>query len=103
MKKYIENMGWLLLPDKVMKLDKQAHVFAGLYFAGLAFILSMALWSSKWLSFFIAVVFSAAVGWIKEYMDSQEKNNKFDNKDLIFTIIGGLLAAVLLVVIYQKP
>ena len=73
------------LIKKIGGIDKLLHFLCGMIIALIALIILKSAVSAIFLAFFI--------GLLKEGLDSQQVDNKFDWLDLLFTIVGGLLGA----------
>lgn len=71
--------------------DDQAHLFGGMAVSSLAIQYNKSMLDGKLNNFVVAVASSAVAGTVKELIDANEPNNKFDKKDLGYTIFGGLI------------
>ena len=83
-----------------MKLDKQLHFLAGILLALYATVLGVIAEVSILIVALNAIVISSLAGVAKELVDKRQKNNHFDKKDLLCTVLGGIVVGVPLIIIY---
>ena len=70
--------------------DKKLHYAAGVITGGLGHAIILHETGDKTKAFIGGILTSVIVGTAKEYLDGQESGNRFDNKDLLATALGGV-------------
>jgi len=75
--------------------DKKAHVLAGGFFAAPTSAITFNETGSYKKSFLNGVYASVLVGVGKEVYDSSQSGNRFDNRDVLATVIGGIVSSAL--------
>ena len=82
--------------------DKQEHFIAGAFFGSFAYAIVLDKTENNRKAFLASVVTAVAFGTIKETIDSREKGNYFDTRDLLATTYGGLSIGITLDLISKK-
>jgi hypothetical protein len=92
-----------------MKQDKINHTLIG---CGVAFIVGIVTYlmqqdefgnvagSAAWAGVFAALVSAALAGGVKEWCDMHTSGNKWDWKDFAATMVGGVVAALVIIGIH---
>ncbi len=75
--------------------DKKAHILAGAFFAAPTSAITFNETGDYKKSFLNGVYASLILGVGKEVYDSNQLGNKFDNRDVLATIIGGIVSSAL--------
>lgn len=83
-----------------MKKDKILHIIAGILAAGAAGIPVYAETLSLFAGLYSALFTAFVAGLAKELGDCANDLNKFDPKDLLFTVLGGIIPALFIVLMH---
>lgn len=92
MKRYIKNMGYFLLPLKVMDSDKQKHALFGSFLSIAYLILYNGFGVSKTVSIFATLLAVVVISYMIEIVQLFKPNRVFDNGDVAATLFGSIVA-----------
>ena len=81
--------------------DKQNHLAAGFMIAGTSNALTWKFTERKVLAFGVGIGMSALAGHLKENYDLKH-NSIYDNQDLKYTVIGGLIGSSIVSILTLK-
>ncbi len=70
--------------------DKQEHFMAGAFFGTLSYAIVLNKTEDNRKAFLASVATAVLFGTIKEAVDSRQKGNYFDTRDLLATTYGGI-------------
>ena len=80
----------VVISMEAQELDKQAHFLAGAVVGGITYNYIYEETGDRNKALLSSIASALLVGTIKEMVDSQERNNYFDGKDLLAAGLGGL-------------
>ncbi len=84
------NNNQFILQEK----DKQYHFAAGTVITGVTYEWALRKYGNKRKALFISVGMGLAAGIMKETLDSTQKNNVFDGRDVLATSMGSLSISI---------
>ena len=82
--------------------DKQEHFLAGAFFGSFTYAFVLDKTEDNRKAFLASLATAIIAGTIKETMDSRQKGNYFDARDLLATTYGGLSIGITLDLISRK-
>ncbi len=82
--------------------DKQEHFLAGAFFGSFTYAYVLDKTEDNRKAFLASVATAVLFGTIKEAIDSRQKGNYFDTRDLLATTYGGVSIGVTLDLISRK-
>lgn len=91
MKKFFEKL-------TAIGSDKLLHVIAGMIIAGITAGLMEICGAQKMLAICIAFFAAFIAGFVKEYCDQHVEGETPDEKDLLATLIGGVMECLILLI-----
>jgi len=84
------NNNQFILQEK----DKQYHFAAGAVVTGITYEWALRKYGNKRKALFISIGMGLAAGIAKETLDSTQKNNMFDGRDVLATSMGSLSISI---------
>ena len=91
-----DKIGFMLLPEQTLALDKQMHIAGGIYTSALGYFVTYEITNNKTKSAMVSVGAAALIGVIKEFAD--RNTTGWDNNDLIATISGSVLFNIVVII-----
>lgn len=83
------KIGFMLLPEKTMKLDKQMHMAGGIFTGIVGYSVSYKITKNKTKSVLLSMSLVSLVGLTKEILD--KKTTGFSQSDFWHTFTGGVI------------
>lgn len=100
MRKFLESLGYVLLPLNWVAFDKQKHALLGIWFGGVTFMIFNELLKSTFFSFIFGLLTSLIIGILIEWYQQKFNKGNYDRNDILATFLGGVFAVVVLLIIW---
>lgn len=97
-KNYIKGMGFFFLPLDKVAHDKQLHALGGAWFGfiGMGLINGYIFPENICLTMVFSILLALIAGILKEVYDVTVKKSVFDYIDVVWTVLGGTVAVLIL-------
>lgn len=89
------DIGYLFVNENFIPLDKQMHGAGGMVIGVLGYSVSRGAFKQKrWVSILTGTLMATGVGHLKETSDNKAGGTGYDNIDLLYTSVGGLVSSI---------